>query len=149
MKKFLFLTLFSSWLLCACGNEKVQEQNDGAVSVTTEATPGFEVFFEQFKTDTAFQIEHIVFPLSYQYLDFGIDEMETMEEQITKAGWVHNSFDMDEYNEIGEGVVSIADGEHGKKIVGVVLMGTGVSLEYVFELTDGAWKLTAFIDGSM
>jgi hypothetical protein len=45
--------------------------------------------------------------------------------------------------------VCSSDLENGSKVAEVRIMGTGVALDYVFELVDGHWKLTKYIDSSM
>ena len=56
MKKILFITL----LFVACKNDTAVESTPQIVEIPEE----FVSFYEKFHTDSLFQLEHIIFPLS-------------------------------------------------------------------------------------
>ena len=58
MKYLLPLTLL---LFFACNNQPTE--NAGTVPVNEELPKGFSAFYQQFHQDSAFQMDHIVFPL--------------------------------------------------------------------------------------
>lgn len=146
----IFGLLLGVWLLSSCDNPTTTETTEQTTAEESAAAPmSFEAFFEQYRTDTAFQTAHTVFPLTYIYLDYGEEDMITVEETIAQEDWAFNNFDMNEYSETGEAFLTLGDGENGSKVAEVRIMGTGVALDYVFELVDGHWKMTKYIDSSM
>jgi hypothetical protein len=150
MKYMSFLCLTLGLMLWnSCGNPATTGDQNPEVANDSQSTINFEDFFEKYRTDSVFQMAHTVFPLTYIYLDYGEEEMERVEETIQQEDWGFNNFDMGEYGELGEAFLTLADGESGSKVAEVRIMGTGVALDYVFELIDGSWHMTKYIDSSM
>lgn len=83
-------------ILLACSERKTDAEEINERGLSTELPDGFHDFYDRFHTDSAFQLDRIVFPLSGQLITK--DSMETIavEKTYTKEGWkLHRPFAVD------------------------------------------------------
>lgn len=96
--KFLAVVLgFVSIMFCSCKGDKatnsVIDEDLAGDFTKVELPEGFSTFLYQFSTDSAFQIQHIVWPLDVQPAQLDIAE-ETKLEKRTQEEWkLQHAFD--------------------------------------------------------
>ena len=62
LKKYSFIAFIFLSIACSSDNEKVK-QEDKIQPIKSELPDGFSDFYEQFHSDSAFQLSHVIFPL--------------------------------------------------------------------------------------
>ncbi len=88
----LFLIIAS---LCNCKSKDAATENNTTAEATNPTTPpDFEVFYEKFGKDTAFQMSHIIFPLEGRpAMKDGMDNIDP-NFKWQKKDWIkHRAFD--------------------------------------------------------
>ncbi len=78
---FILIVFFFYLLQCACSNTKT---NSSGNDLNTE---NFELFYNQFKEDSIFQLERIKFPLHGKYMDDERAGQQTDNFIWTKENW--------------------------------------------------------------
>lgn len=136
MKNFC-LFIFSIFLLAACKNEA---ESDAAVAVDGDFAD-FLAFYERFHQDSAYQMEHIVFPL--QGFDGSIDSTGQPDPAFRwqREDWaLHRPIDTTNFR---QGIAPIDD----KLIIERIQHKSGsYTIERRFAKMSGEWKLIYYAE---
>ncbi len=114
----------------------------------TQDNEPFEVFFQQFGMDSAYQSQRIVFPLTISMID---REDKLSKETIQKKEWGFLNFSEDSLaskNDIDafKGILEKkGDSSHIYKREGI---DNGINVAYYFSRKAGKWYLVTIVDKS-
>ncbi|WP_235291076.1 hypothetical protein [Portibacter lacus] len=93
MKKILFIALVV--FLGACREEKTVQVEEEPV-LSTELPQGFHDFYDQFHSDSNFQMQHIIFPLKGTATKKDSMETITLDKEYVAENWkLHKPFNAD------------------------------------------------------
>ncbi|WP_235299076.1 DUF4348 domain-containing protein [Portibacter marinus] len=98
MPKPFKLIIFCACFLTSCNNSKpeLQEEPVKESGLQTELPDGFHDFYDQFHSDSSFQMSHIVFPLKGEMTSRDSMETLTLEKTYVSDSWkLHRPFNMD------------------------------------------------------
>jgi hypothetical protein len=131
---FLFLLIFS--LGVSSCKSKNNAENDEAIPLYE--TEEFKTFYKQFSTDSAFQMEHIVFPLEGMRAPNNEKDMNSLSYQWQKEDWkVHSAFD----DANGTFSIEMLD-LSGKMVIEIISDESGLfSMERRFAKLSDGWNL--------
>jgi hypothetical protein len=138
--RLLFILLTIS--LVGCGTKTTELTTDKNVQ-----GENFDDFFNNFRSDSLFQIERVKFPLTFVTWDID-DNLAT--EEISRENWRHlrleykNEFGTREIDAYTQETKIYADSAK------IELRGVdnGIHVDYVFNKVDGQWTLTTERDYS-
>jgi len=123
------LAFILSIILTACTNTNKSEQE---FDFTSE---NFKIFYEQFKSDTIFQMSRIKFPIDGQYQDYA------EERKWSKDNWILMTWDFRKEMNNQEDSVSILQ-DSSTFFYGSYCKECGFSFEMRFNKLEGQWFLT-------
>ncbi|KXX68229.1 hypothetical protein [Flammeovirga sp. SJP92] len=138
------LPLFFSILLLSCSFEKKEVQHEEATSFPQYAFKDstFAPFYNQFISDSAFQITHTKFPISGSYNSYE-EERKWSKEQWPMMRWdLRNELEnMKESYTIADQDSIVLNEENGKLFFGIYCLNCGFSFEMEFEKIAEEWYL--------
>lgn len=136
-ESFFFENNDSIWLL-----KKIKENNLSSIN-------GFNIFLEfleKFSSDSTYQIQRIIFPLHYKFVDSDND-YKFENKTINKGDWNHVNiiskleillivdYEFDNLNKVQESILIYFGG-----------IECGISVEYLFKRIGNSWYLTNMND---
>lgn len=125
------------WVACLSSSD-----NKGDTAAGDASPAGFDTFFARFKSDSAFQAAHVVYPL-HTKTDFWNDsKMITMETQewVEAKDWTFFNFDMDGEGDMEWQLSKKSTGNNA--VVELRSMHNRLGVDLLFAYTEGAWRLT-------
>ncbi|TSD65957.1 DUF4348 domain-containing protein [Inquilinus sp. KBS0705] len=145
MRKKIFLALVAiAFMGCTANSFKPSSLKKAA---KTKALKGksrvqltsFDDFFMKFKSDSVYQVAHVMFPLKIIITDDDSDSIR----YVNKAAWVYTKFLKGKDDIFKKSVLSKSD----VKIEHMV-EDTGISINYYFAYINNDWQLVLFKDDS-
>lgn len=100
----------------------------------------FDEFYKKFKSDSAYQVSRIVFPLTVETYD--LDAEAFLTSKMDKKEWGFMNFERKKPYHF-----EVESAKDTMK-VNVQIEETGVFVDYVFTLVDNKWKLIKIVDQS-
>ncbi|WP_337043605.1 hypothetical protein [Emticicia sp. 17c] len=137
-KKFLLVFLY---FLTACTSNKTQQiETNKQTGVEQLKNEDFDSFLKRFCSEKDFQHNRTRFPLVSKYYD--VDAEEPTIKVFQK--------EEDEFSDLNkkEFIKKVTKENPKKCILNIQIDGTGIYVDYIFELINGQWFLTTTIDQS-
>ena len=137
MKKILLI--FILIIFSNCQDQKIENNFNPQENQVLTVEEDFNTFFENFKKDSVFQKQRVVFPLKVRV--FNIDNLKTEENSLEEENY--------ELLRIDENEVSM-EKKISKDSVKIILKGkdNGIYIETQFLKDKGIWKLESYNDQS-
>lgn len=101
----------------------------------------FEVFFERFNKDSAFQLSRIKFPLRNEVYD--TDSGQFVYKTIERKAW--KFFNL---KKLPANYVQKLSKDKFKYVFNIQIIDTGVNVDYIFTMLKGKWFLLKIVDSS-
>jgi len=136
----MVIVALSSMLACSNAKEQITTVNskaNGKQNLNGEKVSDFTAFFKRFYSDSAFQVQNIIFPFSFYYYE---DDSEK-KNLILKKDWGFITIEKDVATK-----TKILD--HSRVRVDYYVPETCFYQLHYFELKDGKWNLVKIIDQS-
>lgn len=137
-KKFLLVFLY---FLTACTSNKTQQiETNKQTGVEQLKNEDFDSFLKRFCSEKDFQHNRTRFPLVSKYYD--VDAEKPTIKVFQKED--------DEFSDLNkkEFIKKVTKENPKKCILNIQIDGTGIYVDYIFELINGQWFLTTTIDQS-
>lgn len=136
-----------AFVLFSCGTKTTDHNSDKSIdSVKTELDgENFNDFFDEFKSDSLFQIERVKFPLTLISWDFRADNAKTNKLEISNWRYIRFEYE-DEYAYTQK--TKIYDDSAKFELRGVGSVGNGALIDYNFIKLEGRWFLVSEKDFS-
>lgn len=134
------ILLIITYLLIGCGSDKSQMESGEKVNNVHSKEENFESFLKKFSSDKDFQFSRIQFPVNNKVYNTDTGQFENL--FIPKADWTFSNFNNKLYSK------KVTEENAKKFILNIQIDDTGVHIDYIFELINGEWFLTAIIDES-
>lgn len=154
MKKTFLMPIFLFGLLLgSCNNKpkyttKTNNVKDTTNVVVRQEKENFYIFFDQFRRDSVFQNDRIIFPLIVLLLKTDVEEFNTElydERMLNQKEW--GFVDLSELpKNYLERITKLSDDEYNYNIQ---IDGTGVYVNYIFKIYNNKWFLVKIKDQSM
>lgn len=148
MKKTFLMPIFLFGLLLgSCNNKpkyttKTNNVKDTTNVVVRQEKENFDIFFDQFRRDSVFQNDRIIFPLINLLLN--TDTMLYEERLLNQKEWGFVDLTKLPKNYL-ERITKLSDDEY---IYNIQIEDTGVYVNYIFKIYNNKWFLVKIKDHS-
>jgi hypothetical protein len=133
--KYSFEKINNKWFLLSSGSSSINNVTDFE----------FIDFLSKFSEDTAFQTNHILFPLPTSLIDYDGEDYPIISKTILLEEWKQLQWGV--INQLM--VLSNIDSNNKYRNLHFRGVENGIGVEYTFEKINGNWKMIRFEDYSM